>query len=187
MMKRIYFLAVLMLLSNAVFSQNKTDKQGRRQGQWIEYHDNGKIKSKGTFKNGFPVGEFFYYTETGSLQAKNVFAENGIDAVTEIYSENGKVVANGFYKNKKRDGEWHYFDENEGVMILSENYSDGILNGHWVSYYRTGEPQFEGEYKDGVKIGKWITYDPEGNVISIDNHEAEDYNAPELEGVELER
>lgn len=184
-MKRIYFLTVFLLISNLITAQNKTDRQGRRQGQWIEYHDNGKVKSKGDFKNGLPVGEFLYYSESGRLQAKNVFAENGMDVVTEIYSEKGKVVATGFYKNKKRDGEWRYFDENEDVMILVENYSFGVLNGHWVSYYRTGEPQFEGEYKDGIKIGKWVTYDPEGNVISIDNHEVENYNAPELEGVEL--
>lgn len=185
MMKKIYFLAVILLFSNMISAQNKTDKQGRRQGQWIEYHDNGKVKSIGNFVNGFPVGEFSYYTENGKLQAKNVFAENGIDAVSEIFSENGNVIAKGFYKNKKRDGEWHYFDENQGVMILVENYANGVLNGHWVSYYRTGYPQFEGDYKNGVKIGKWITFDPEGNVVSIDNHEVEDFNAPELEGVEL--
>ena len=184
-MKRIYFLTVFLLISNLISAQNKTDRQGRRQGQWIEYHDNGNVKSKGAFKNGLPAGEFLYYSESGKLQAKNVFAENGIDAVAEIYSEKGKVVATGFYKNKKRDGEWRYFDENEDIMILVENYSFGVLNGHWVSYYRTGEPQFEGEYKDGIKIGKWVTYDPEGNVISIDNHEVENYNAPELECVEL--
>jgi len=185
MMKRIYFLAIMLLITNMVSAQNKTDKQGRRQGQWIEYHENGKVRSIGIFKNGFPVGEFLFYTEDGKLQAKNTFAENGIDAFAEVYSDKGKVIAKGFYKNKKRDGEWHYFDENQDVMILVENYSDGVLNGHWVSYYRTGFPQFEGEYVNGVKIGKWITYDPEGNVISIDNHEVEDFNAPELEGVEL--
>jgi len=174
-----------MLISLVSSAQNKTDKQGRRQGQWIEYHDNGVVKSKGEFKNGLPTGEFLYYNENGKLQAKNVFAENGYDAVTEIYSEKGKVVAKGFYKNKKRDGEWQYFDEEQGMLILVEHYNYGVLHGHWVSYYRTGEPQFEGEYVNGTMIGKWITYDPEGNVISIDNHEDKNYNAPELEGVEL--
>jgi len=184
-MKRIYFLAVLMLLSMVVSAQNKTDKEGRRQGQWIDYHDNGKIKSKGSFVNGFPVGEFIYFNEKGVLYAKSVYSENRIDATTEIYSENGNVVAKGFYKNKKRNGEWLYFDENQGVTILIENYLNGVLNGRWISYYKTGEPQFEGQYKNGIKVGKWTTYDPEGGVISVDNYEEENFNAPELEGVEL--
>lgn len=184
-MKRICFLAVLMLLTFFVSAQNKTDKEGRRQGQWIDYHDNGKIKSKGSFVNGFPVGEFIYFNERGVLCAKSVYSENRIDASTEIYSENGNVVAKGFYKNKKRNGEWQYFDEIQGITILIETYQNGILDGRWISYYKTGEPQFEGQYKNGVKVGKWITYNPEGGVISVDMHEEENFNAPELEGVEL--
>lgn len=183
-MKRIYFLAVLMLVSMIASAQNKTDKEGRRQGQWIDYHDNGKIKSKGSFVNGFPVGEFIYFTDKGVLYAKNVYSENKIDATTEIYSESGNVAAKGFYKNKKRYGEWQYFDE-QGVTILIENYLNGVLDGRWVSYYKTGEPQFEGQYKNGIKVGKWVTYDPEGGVISVDVYEDENFNAPELEGVEL--
>ena len=50
-----------LLLSENIYAQNnynKTDKHGRRQGKWIEYHNNGQIRYKGQFKNNEPVGEF---------------------------------------------------------------------------------------------------------------------------------
>lgn len=32
---------------------NNIDKQGRRQGKWIEYFDNGKVRFEGQFKDDF--------------------------------------------------------------------------------------------------------------------------------------
>jgi hypothetical protein len=43
---------------NAQNDYNKTDNQGRRQGKWIDFHDNGKIRYTGEFKNNEPIGEF---------------------------------------------------------------------------------------------------------------------------------
>ena len=56
---------------NAQNDYNKTDNQGRRQGKWIDFHDNGKTRYTGEFKNNEPIGEFLYYSEDGTLIAKN--------------------------------------------------------------------------------------------------------------------
>ena len=47
---------------NAQNDYNKTDNQGRRQGKWIDFHDNGKTRYIGEFKNNEPIGEFLYYS-----------------------------------------------------------------------------------------------------------------------------
>lgn len=186
-MSRVCALLLLLLcLVNNLKSQNITDEQGRRQGKWIEYYDDGSVKSTGSYLDGQPSGVFDFYNEDGALVARRVFSEDGATCDAEFYFQNGNVSARGRYVDKQRDGEWRYFDEASGSLILVETYKKGILSGKWVSYYLTGEPQFEGEYRDGVQVGEWRTYSPEGTVISIDKHENPEYSDPALNNVMLD-
>lgn len=38
-----------------------------KDGLWIEYYPNHKIKSKGSYKNGKEIGVFYYYNQSGTL------------------------------------------------------------------------------------------------------------------------
>lgn len=216
-MKRISLISVLTLAFIMFFSSenlnaqnNKIDKNGLRQGEWVDYHENGNVRFKGQFKDNEPIGEFEYYTPEG------------------------KLIAKGQYLNKKKDGKWQYFSDKDGYLILTEDYKNGALNGKAVvyipetdvvseetnyvngvkqgeylkyydngalmvkanykndnldgdyfNYYSHGIVKEEGRFAEGMKIGEWKTYDIEGNVISTDNHEEENYNDPELKGIEL--
>ena len=216
-MKKISFVTLMSLLLLTCFStenlnaqNNKTDKNGLRQGEWVDYHENGNIRYKGQFKDNEPIGIF------------------------EYYNPEGKIIAKGQYLNKKKDGQWQYFSDKDGSLILTEDYQNGTLNGKavvyipgtdvvsevtnyvngvkngeytnyydngtlkmktnykndaldgdYVYYYYNGVVKEEGRFTEGMKIGEWKTYDIEGNVVSTDNHEEENYNAPELKGVEL--
>lgn len=228
---------LLFLSSNDINAQNdynKTDNLGRRQGKWVDYHENGQVRYKGQFKNNEPIGDFLYYSENGNLIAKNTYLKKSQESVSEMYSENGQVIAKGNYLNKKKNGEWKYFSEKDGSLVLVEYYDNGFLNGEsvvyfsgtqnviektsyvngvkhgpykkyyddglpmvdanykndkldgvFILYYHTGAPKEEGSFKDGIKIGQWKTYDIEGNVLSVDNHEVENYEDPQLKNIEL--
>ena len=45
-------------------------KAGKRDGEAIEYYENGKIKTKTNYKAGQPDGEFVEYYEGGQLEEK---------------------------------------------------------------------------------------------------------------------
>lgn len=203
---------VIMFLSLETIKaqDNKIDKDGFRQGEWVDYHDNGNVRYKGQFKDNEPVGEFVYYTP------------------------DGKLIAKGQYLNKSKDGKWQYFSDKDGSLILTEDYGNGVLNGKavvyipgteivseetnyvngikqgeylkyydngalmvkasykndaldgdYVHYYSNGVVKEKGSFVEGMKVGEWKTYDIEGNVISTDNHEEENYNDPELNGIDL--
>ena len=36
-------------------------KNGKKEGEWVSYDDNGQLSGKGSFKNGKRDGEWFYY------------------------------------------------------------------------------------------------------------------------------
>ena len=180
-----------LLFSENIYAQNnynKTDKQGRRQGKWIDYHSNGHIRYQGQFKNNEPVGEFLYYSEDGVLFAKNKHLKNFVTE-SEVYSPEGKVVARGNYVNKKKQDRWEYYSEEDGSLILVENYNNGYLVGKSVAYlagtqfvieeteyvnglknglysrfYDNGVPMIEAYYKNDKLNGTYVHYYPNGNV-----------------------
>ena len=188
MKKIIYFLtfSITLLFAENAYTQNtynKTDKHGRRQGKWIEYHDNGQIRYKGQFKNNEPIGEFLYYSEAGTLIAKNKYQKNTDVTENEIYSSDGDIIAKGNYINKKKQDKWEYFSEEDGSLILVENYHNGLLVGKSVAYltgtqivieeteysngmrhglysrfYDNGVPMIEATYKDDKLNGSYVHY-----------------------------
>ena len=66
---KIIAIASLLAIFANVYCQNnsdidKTDQQGRKQGQWVKKDADGNVLYEGTFKDGHPVGEFKRYTLT---------------------------------------------------------------------------------------------------------------------------
>ena len=47
-------------------------KDGKREGEWVFYHDNGQLWQKGVYKNGKSVGEWVIYNRYGTLLSKRL-------------------------------------------------------------------------------------------------------------------
>ena len=75
----------------------RTYKDGKKDGPWIGYHDNGQLWSKGTFKDGKEDGPWVYYHDNGQLYSK------------------------GTYKDGKKVGPWVYYNKDgtykDGVKV----------------------------------------------------------------------
>ncbi|KAB1062815.1 toxin-antitoxin system YwqK family antitoxin [Salibacter halophilus] len=70
---------------------------GKRNGHWKAYFQNGKIKSEGSFENDKASGK------------------------RTVYYDNGQKRYEGKYKNGKRSGSWHFWDKN-GKLLKTESY-----------------------------------------------------------------
>ena len=56
-----------------------TYKNGNIEGPWVSYHDNGQLWSKGTFKGEKKVGPFVFYNKDGTVDEKNTGTfKNGV-------------------------------------------------------------------------------------------------------------
>ncbi|MHC4260015.1 MAG: toxin-antitoxin system YwqK family antitoxin, partial [Planctomycetota bacterium] len=60
-----------------------------------------------------------------------------------------------------------------GQLYVTETLVNGLVDGPFVSYYRSGVKLREGAYSKGDRVGKWIRYNEDGSVSKI-----EDYTAP---------
>ena len=162
---------------NAQNDYNKTDNQGRRQGKWIDFHDNGKTRYTGEFKNNEPIGEFLYYSEEGVLVAKNNYLKKSDITETEMYAANGKVIAKGKYINKKKHDKWEYFSEENGALILTENYENGMIVGKSVAYSPMTQMVIEEiEYVNGMKNGVCNRYYDNGRIMEKANYQNDQLN-----------
>jgi antitoxin component YwqK of YwqJK toxin-antitoxin module len=103
-------------------------RNGKKDGPWVRYHDNGRIEGKGTYKDGERDGPWVNY------------------------HDNGRLLSKGTYRDGKADGPWVlYYDT--GQLWSKETYKDGDVYGPRVSYYpRSVLQSLTGTYKDGDKV-----------------------------------
>lgn len=123
-------------------------------GYFEWYHANGKLKHKGSYKNGKHIGEHLWYGENGNIEAKENYKEGKLNGLYEEYYSNGKL----------RD---------------KSSFLDGIQDG-WTVYYREdGSKQSEGNFRTGNRSGQWKFYTVTGKLEGTTVFKI-DYEIPEV-------
>jgi hypothetical protein len=79
---------------------NQYDGEGRKQGYWEEYYNNGALDRKGNYINGEKEGYW------------------------EFYYKNGFPECKGVYKDHKGNGIWRFYDKKNG-LIRKDIYING--------------------------------------------------------------
>lgn len=143
---------------------NKVDSQGRKQGNWKAYDVNGNLKFEGRFVDGLPVGTFTYYYPDGKIRAVSEMIDGGKRSHTKIYHKNTRLMAEGNYLNKQKDSTWKYYSDFDGVLLSTEHYENGVLEGKVINYYPSGEVAEEIPYENGLKEGVWKQYFTDGKL-----------------------
>ena len=118
-------------------------KDGKMDGPWERYYENGQVASKSIYVAGEQDGPYEYYYENGQLQGKGTYAAGEQDDLYESYA---------YYEN--------------GQLTRKSTFVTGELDGPYESYYENGQLTRKGTYNMGFPCGEWIegdgtvTYDP---------------------------
>jgi len=163
---------------------NRKDKLNRRQGRWVSFWENGKIKLEGTYRNDKKNGYFKEYSDKGDLISISKYIDDIIqpDAVEiqklEIekeYYADGTVKATRLYRNGILEGISIEFSQ-EGIILKAIEYRSGLIAGEglvlqdgsrtgpWKEYYPGGSLKAEGTYDNGNKTGPWKYYHVNGKI-----------------------
>jgi len=167
MINRFVFLFLLVGLGLSASGQdsiNRSDASGRRQGNWRKLDKDGHKLYDGQFRDGVPCGEFRYYYPEGNLRAVSVLSEDGKTARTVSFARNGRKIAEGNYRNEKKDSIWKYYSDYDGVLLSEEQFTEGIKNGLFRTFYPDGKVAEAINYRDGKKDGDWIQYFDDGKL-----------------------
>ena len=81
-------------------------KNGKREGAWVRYHENGQLGYKENYKNGKLEGAEVWYWDNGQLRHKGNFKNGKKDGYWISYWGNDQLFYKGNYKNGKKEGVW---------------------------------------------------------------------------------
>ena len=76
-------------------------KNGKAEGEWLSYYENGQLKYKINYKDGKAEGEWLWYYENGQLEMKGNYKDGKFEGQWLNYDENGKLYRTEIYKNDK--------------------------------------------------------------------------------------
>ena len=74
---------------------------GKREGVWVRYYDNGQLKHKTTYKNGKINGKYVSYRKTGELWNEGTMIMNKQEGVWKSFKIDGSYFKpySGIFKN----------------------------------------------------------------------------------------
>lgn len=165
-------------------------KNGEKDGGYILYHYNSKIKEKGTYTKGLLSGQVLKYNFSGQLISDNKYKvinnpdyksknESNLPAkisllhgIQRTYS-NGEIHTEHSFKLGKKDGICKdYFQNNNGKLRSEIEYKDDKPHGTMVYYHSNGKVEKTGKYYSEIKYkdslyknvydGEFITYQENG-------------------------
>lgn len=175
----------------------KVLKNGKIDGEYKEYYENGQLKRKMKYNNGCEMdGESAYrmvvekdgtvksYYESGKLQGTWHITEMKYDDTWKIYKgkmngpyetyhENGQLEREANFKNDNMDGVYKFYGKNGKIFMIS-NYKDGKLEGQTKIYNINGVLLEEAFYKDGKANGLVKNYYEDGVIKSIEEYKNND-------------
>ena len=126
-------------------------KNGKKDGSWISYYDNGQLLTKRTYKDGKRDGLWAAYHDNGQLWSKGPYKNGKKDGPWVGYHKDAKLRIKGTLNDGKKDGPWVWFYDN-GQLRSKGIYKNGKKDGPWVSYHDNGQLEAKGTYKNGVKV-----------------------------------
>ncbi|WP_435263808.1 hypothetical protein [Tenacibaculum sp. nBUS_03] len=146
----------------------KTYSQGR---VYKDYHDNGKISSKGKLiGTNRHIGEWKYYYDNGQLRKiVNFNDKERFEGEYKSYHENGNLKKIGKYKNGEEIGEWKHFHKNKKLRV-NRKYANGSRIGKWVFYFENGNIEKIESYVKGKRSGEWKHYYRNNVLMWIENY-----------------
>jgi len=163
------FIKVVYLLYSISFFApndiNKLDANGKKIGLWKGVYENTKQpRYEGTFDHDKEIGlfKFFDNTKASNLVATREFNSIDNSAYTIFYDENKNKISEGKVLNKLYEGLWMYYHKATKIIMTSENYKNGKLDGTKTINYLSGKVAEISNYKNGVKNGVYKKFTESG-------------------------
>jgi len=156
------------MYSISFFAQNdinKLDANGKKIGLWKGVYENTKQpRYEGTFDHDKEIGlfKFFDNTKASNLVATREFNSIDNSAYTIFYDENKNKISEGKVLNKLYEGLWMYYHKATKIIMTSENYKNGKLDGTKTINYLSGKVAEISNYKNGVKNGVYKKFTESG-------------------------
>jgi antitoxin component YwqK of YwqJK toxin-antitoxin module len=177
-------------------------KEGKRNGPFVFYHENGKVKLVGKYTNDLLDSTVNSFYDNGNPKYTHNYAMGVQVGESITYYKNGNVEQKVSLKNEKPHGTMLSYYE-AGNLRLESTYDEGVRDGRFLRYHLTGIMAEESYYKDGVqdsvsrywdnvfgsmmkeeyfkmgkKHGTWLTFNHMKDTITMFNYKDDILDGP---------
>jgi len=160
-MYRIFFVLILLLFSVYLQSQNAvTDSLGRT----YFYHENGQVSSFGYLEDGKPNGYWQTFHENGVIKSEGLRTHFLLDSMWVFYNEMGNKILEINYKEGLKNGLQNTYKEDE---VISEMFENDVKNGLTTHYFKNGSVKKTIPFEKGRENGIAREFDAEGTIIML--------------------
>lgn len=90
-------------------------------GEYIKHYENGVIEMRGMMKDGKREGLWKSWYQNGSPWSETTFSKGVKNGKTTTWYENEKKRYDGFYTNDIESGKWSFWDE-KGKLVKEMDY-----------------------------------------------------------------
>ena len=151
---------------NGKVKREASFRDGKREGVWREFDEQGNVLNSQTYQKGVLVGQGIVDTDgkrrglykefysDSTLRAEGVFVDGLRSGEWKFYYHNGQIQEIGSYQEGQPDGIWTWYYDN-GQKQIEEQFFKGTPNGSYKEYDSRGNIIVTGTYFDGMKNGKW--------------------------------
>ena len=130
-------------------------RNGLLNGQQVSYAPSGDFPvSETNYVNGKRNGLYRLYYDNGKIQEESDYVENQKNGSSKWFNKGGKLLAEYNYKLGNFEGIQKTFYDNDTLQILS-SYTNNELSGDYKEFYRNGKLKMTGKYIKGQKDGPW--------------------------------
>ncbi len=177
---------------------NRVDEEGKRQGTYRDYYENGKIKKEEHYLNDELHGYYREFDGTGGLvmamrYERGKMMEEIDEDMKELldmkstYDQQGRLIFTGGYKEGVPVGIHRFFDTTgvvENAYLYNElghKVSEGIIDeqgkreGSWTNFYPSGAFRAKGTYANSNRSGTWTYFFPNGGIEQKGKFERDRY------------
>jgi antitoxin component YwqK of YwqJK toxin-antitoxin module/Tfp pilus assembly protein PilF len=157
--------------------------EGKMSGMY-EGFQNGKLHRRMFYNGGDRNGPYQYFYENGLVNYEGYIVEDDKEFNQFNYYQDGKlmkiytyisnilVTAKGYKKDGTLDYEFNYnningehkFEDNNSLVVVSNNYTNGIRNGKGVILEKNGTMIAEVNYQNDELHGEYKSYNPNGKI-----------------------
>jgi len=98
---------------------------GKAEGTWTWWYENGKKMTEGNFIEGKRNGIWQTWYEGGQKKSESIYVDDRLNGLCTQWYKNGKMKQHGKYRQDKREGPHRYYDT-AGQLQSVRVFADGM-------------------------------------------------------------
>lgn len=112
-------------------------KNGKEEGNWKFYHDNGAIKNTVEYISGLPNGKDLTYFSNGTLREEKYYLNGKLEGEYKLWYDKDKLDVTGSFKSGKKHGEWRKYELE--VIKIDKYRMDTIIETEYLEIENPAE------------------------------------------------